>query len=125
MVADVSEGVGPARAEPTVFYSNRQLSETSMTLFLRAIGRRRRSRPPSPRCIGSTPNLAVSRIQTFDDAIADSLARERLSALVFGAFALCALLLTSLGLYGLLSFLVTERTKSSAFGSPSARMSDG
>ena len=57
------------------------------------------------------PNLAVSRIQTFDDAIADSLARERLSALVFGAFALCALLLTALGLYGLLALRVTERTK--------------
>jgi hypothetical protein len=36
---------------------------------------------------------------------------DRLSALVFGAFALCALLLTALGLYGLLALRVTERTK--------------
>ena len=57
------------------------------------------------------PNLAVSKIQTFDDAVSESLAREKLSALVSGAFAVCALLLVSLGLYGLLAFLVTERTK--------------
>jgi ABC-type antimicrobial peptide transport system permease subunit len=38
-------------------------------------------------------------------------ARERLNALVSGAFALSGLLLASLGLYGLLAFLVTERTK--------------
>jgi len=56
-------------------------------------------------------NLAVTKVQTFDGAIADSLARERLSALVSGAFALSGLLLASLGLYGLLAFLVAERTK--------------
>jgi putative ABC transport system permease protein len=57
------------------------------------------------------PNLAVTNIQTFEGALADSLARERLSALVSAAFALSGLLLASFGLYGLLAFLVTERTK--------------
>ena len=38
-------------------------------------------------------------------------ARSTIHALVFGAFALCALLLSALGLYGLLSLAVTERTK--------------
>jgi putative ABC transport system permease protein len=111
VVGDVSEGSVRRSAEPTIFYSNRQLSETSMTLFLRA------PRPASH--IASAvaalhrldPNLAVSRIQTFDDAVADSLARERLSALVSAAFALCALLLTSLGLYGVLALGVAARTK--------------
>src|SRR5207247_1027710 len=36
---------------------------------------------------------------------------ERLSALVSGGFALSGLLLASLGLYGLLAFLVAERTR--------------
>jgi putative ABC transport system permease protein len=111
VVGDVSEGSVRRAAEPTIFYSNRQLSETSMTIFLRA------PRPASQ--IASAvaalhrldPNLAVSRIQTFDDAVANSLARERLSALVSAAFALCALLLTSLGLYGVLALGVAERTK--------------
>lgn len=40
-----------------------------------------------------------------------AVARERLSAIVSGAFASTGLLLVSLGLYGLLAYLVTERTK--------------
>jgi putative ABC transport system permease protein len=111
VAGDISEGSVRGAAEPTVFYSHRQMNETSMTLFLRA------DRPAGH--IASAvaalhrldPGLAVSRIRTFDDAIAESLARERLSAIVLGAFALCALLLASLGLYGLLAFTVTERTK--------------
>jgi putative ABC transport system permease protein len=111
VVGDVSEGSVRKAAEPTIFYSNGQLTETGMTLFLRA------SRPAAQITSAVAalhrldPNLAVSRIQTFDDAVADSLARERLSALVISAFALCALLLASLGLYGLLAYVVTERTK--------------
>jgi ABC-type antimicrobial peptide transport system permease subunit len=57
------------------------------------------------------PNLAVTRVRTFEQALGESLARERLIALVSGAFALSGLLLASLGLYGLLAFLVAERTK--------------
>jgi ABC-type antimicrobial peptide transport system permease subunit len=94
-----------------VYYSYGQFSQGNMTLFLRA------SRPATQVASAMAvihrldPSLAISRIQTFDDAIAESLARDRLSALVSSAFALCALLLVSLGLYGLLSFLVSERTK--------------
>ena len=111
VVGDVTEGGVRASAEPTIFYSNRQLNETAMTLFLRA------PRPQSQVAAAVAalhrldPNLAVSRIQTFDDAIAESLARDRLSAMVLAAFAGCALLLASLGLYGLLAYIVAERTK--------------
>jgi putative ABC transport system permease protein len=111
VVGDVTEGSVRGSAAPTIFYSNRQLNETAMTLFLRA------PRPQSHVASAVAalrqldPNLAVSRIQTFDDAIAESLARDRLSALVLAAFAGCALLLASLGLYGLLAYIVTERTK--------------
>ena len=111
VVADVSEGSVRRAGAPTIFYSNRQLSETSMTLFLRANRPAAQIGPARAALHQLDHNLAVSRIQTFDDAIADSLARERLSALVFGAFALCALLLSALGLYGLLALAVTERTK--------------
>jgi putative ABC transport system permease protein len=111
VVGDVSEGSVRRAADPTIFYSNRQLTETSMTLFLRATHPAGQIASAVAALHRLDPNLAVSRIQTFDDAITESLARERLSALVLGAFALCALLLASLGLYGLLAFVVTERTK--------------
>jgi ABC-type antimicrobial peptide transport system permease subunit len=45
----------------------------------------------------------------LEEAFSESLGRERLNAVVSGAFAVCALLLASLGLYGLLAFSVAER----------------
>ena len=46
----------------------------------------------------------------LEDAFAETVARDRVSAVVSAAFALCALLLASLGLYGLLGHNVAERT---------------
>jgi predicted permease len=111
VVGDVSEGGVRKSAEPTVYYSHRQLSQTNMTLFLRANSPATLVGPAVAALRQLDSNLPVTKIQTFDHAIAESLARDRLSALVSSAFALCALLLVSLGLYGLLAFMVTERTK--------------
>src|SRR5439155_19006197 len=111
VVGNVSEGSVRDHAQPTVFYSHRQMSETEMTLFVRA------KRPTAiiASAVGTLhtlePNLAVTNVRTFEGALAESVARERLSALVSGAFAVSGLLLAALGLYGLLAFLVTERTK--------------
>jgi putative ABC transport system permease protein len=111
VVGNVSEGSVRDTAQPTVFYSHHQMPETAMTLFVRTT---------QPTAIATSavgalhhldPNVPVTKVRTFDDAVAESLARERLSALVSGAFALSGLLLASLGLYGLLAYMVTERTK--------------
>jgi putative ABC transport system permease protein len=111
VVGNVSEGSVRDNAQPTVFYSHRQMPETGMTVFMRA----NQPTAVAASAVGTIhrldPNLAVTKVRTFEGAIAESVARERLSALVSGAFALSGLLLASLGLYGLLAFLVTERTK--------------
>jgi putative ABC transport system permease protein len=52
----------------------------------------------------------VSRPQTMNEVIADSLAPQRFSMILLEAFALVALLLASLGLYGVISYLVGRRT---------------
>ena len=82
-----------------------------MTLVVRADRAESLARPAVAALQAIDPNLAVTKVRTFESAVADSLARERLNALVSGSFALSALLLSSLGLYGLLAFLVTERTR--------------
>ena len=55
------------------------------------------------------PNINI-RIQGFKTMIEESLLRDRLMATLSGFFGLLALLLASVGLYGILSFGVASRT---------------
>jgi predicted permease len=54
--------------------------------------------------------LPVYRIKTLSDQLDDSLVQERLVASLSGTFGLIALLLTSIGLYGLMAYAVSRRT---------------
>ena len=56
------------------------------------------------------PDVVVYGIRTMQDRLHDSLARQRFSSTMLGAFAVFALLLAAIGLYGVLSHLVTQST---------------
>jgi len=49
--------------------------------------------------------------QTLNEVLADSLARRRFSMILLNAFAVVALLLASIGLYGVISYLVGQQTQ--------------
>ncbi len=56
------------------------------------------------------PDVVVYGIRTMQERVHDSLARQRFSSTMLGAFAAFALLLAAVGLYGVMSHLVTQST---------------
>jgi predicted permease len=56
------------------------------------------------------PNVVVYDIRTMQERLYDSLARQRFSSAMLGALAVFALLLAAVGLYGVMSNLVTQGT---------------
>lgn len=56
------------------------------------------------------PNVVVYDIRTMQERLYDSLARQRFSSSMLGAFAVFALLLAAVGLYGVMSRLVVQGT---------------
>jgi predicted permease len=57
------------------------------------------------------PRLRVQRLRPVEDVVIATTAVERFNALLFGSFAGTAVLVASIGIFGLLSFSVIQRTR--------------
>ena len=56
------------------------------------------------------PEQPVYMVRTMDTALAESMSRQRISMILLGVFAGVALALASVGVYGIMSYTVAERT---------------
>ena len=115
-VANTKQGPLDSQSWPQVYQPLAQFGASSvhgdsMRIAVRALGDPRSLEDEVRRAVWSLdPQLAVSRVQTMEEAISQSEAPRRFDTTVLAFFALGAVLLAALGLYAVIAFSVSQRT---------------
>jgi putative ABC transport system permease protein len=95
-----------------MYLSNRQFPSSLMGYALRTTGDPMSVAGAVRQALAEVdPKLAPTRLQTMDQMVADSVATERVIAMMISVFASLALVLAAVGLYGVISHTVEHRTQ--------------
>ncbi|MFY9731984.1 MAG: ABC transporter permease [Candidatus Acidiferrales bacterium] len=111
VVGDVKHHGLDSTPRPTIYWPHPELVYNSMTLVVRS------NADPLPltssiRAIVQSldPDLPISEVRTMEQWMSDNVAQARFNTLLLGIFSAVALLLAVIGIYGVMSATITERT---------------
>ena len=118
VTADVRHGGLAAEPRPQMYLPHAQHSATqnfpigSMNLMIRTANDPLALAGTVRRTVAALdPGVPLSSVRTMDDVVAASTSTERLNVTLFGVFGLLGLLLVSVGVYGVMSYFISQRAR--------------
>ena len=110
VVGDVRHDGLDAPVQPTLFLPYAQHADRGMTLVVRATGDAAALTAAVREAVQSVdPAIPVYDVSTMQEQVSKSILGQRLSGSMIGVFALMALVLATVGVYGLIAYSVAER----------------
>jgi putative ABC transport system permease protein len=112
VVGDVKTNGLDEAVGPMIYWPHFQFPELFNTIVVRSDGEPSRLLPAVKTAVWAVnKNQAISKIDTMEQVLSESLARRRLYMILLGVFAGAALLLAGVGIYGTVSYSVSQRIR--------------